>query len=265
MSADAFELVVLSPHLDDGVLSCGGRLAATAAAGGRAAVATLFAGDDPVAPVNPLAGELRRVWNLPPGEVIAARRGEDLEACRRLGVEAIHWRFPEALYRTSSAGAPLYPTIAALYGEPAPEDSALVDELAAEISALPPAGLLLAPLAVGGHVDHRLARRAAEASGREVAFYEDFPYVEWKRLALGRALGLALPWTFAAPRGWCAETLPVGDDLLARRAEAILAYASQVPALFRTEARLRKQLRRAARRAGGERIWRRSTAAAGAG
>jgi LmbE family N-acetylglucosaminyl deacetylase len=265
MSAELFDLVVLSPHLDDGVLSCGGRLAATAEGGGRALVVTLFAGDDPVAPVNSLAGELRRVWNLPPGEVIAARRAEDLEACRRLGVEARTWRFPEALYRASAAGAPLYPSIAALYGEPAAEEAPLVDELAAEIAALPPAALLLAPLAVGGHVDHRLARRAAEASGREVAFYEDFPYVEWKRLALGRALGQTVPWPLSPPRGWRAETLPLDDALLARRAEAILAYASQLPALFRGEARLRKQLRHAARRAGGERIWRRSTAAAGPG
>jgi LmbE family N-acetylglucosaminyl deacetylase len=265
MSERGFDLVVLSPHLDDGALSCGGRLAACAAAGGRAVLVTLFAGDDPADPANPLAVELRRLWDLPPGRVVAARRREDREACRRLGVAALHWRHPEALYRTAAAGEPLYPTIAALYGEPADAEAALVGELAAAIADLPPAGLLLAPLGVGGHVDHRLARRAAEASGREIAFYEEFPYVEWKRFALGRALGLTPPWPLVAPRGWRAETLPLDDSQLDRRAEAILAYVSQVPALFRSEGRLRKQLRRAARRAGGERIWRRSTAAAGPG
>jgi len=260
-----YDLVVLSPHLDDGVLSCGGRLAACADAGGRAAVVTLFAGDDPADPVNPLAVRLRRLWNLPSGRVIAARREEDREACRRLGVEAIAWRHAEALYRVAADGRPLYRTIAALYGEPAGEETALVDTLAEEIAALPAAGRLLAPLGVGGHVDHRLARRAAEASGREVAFYEDFPYVEWKRFALGRALGRTFPWPLGAPRDWRSETLALDEALLERRATAILAYASQAPALFRTEGRLRKQLRRAARRAGGERIWRRSTAAPAAG
>lgn len=265
MNERAFDLVVLSPHLDDAVLSCGGRLAATAAAGGRALVVTIFAGDDPVSPVNPLAGELRRVWNLPAGEVIAARRGEDLEACRRLGVDALHWRFPEALYRASAAGAPLYPTLADLYAEPRAEEATLRDELAGAIAALPGAGLLLAPLAVGGHVDHHLARRAAEQSGRDVAFYEEFPYVEWKRLALGRALGRPFGLGWGAAGDWRAEVLPLDDVLVERRAAAILAYASQMPALFRGEARLRKQLRRAVRRAGGERIWRRSTAPLGAG
>ena len=36
--------------------------------------------------------------------------------------------------------------------------------------------LLLAPLGVGGHVDHVLARTAAERSGARIAYYSDFPY-----------------------------------------------------------------------------------------
>jgi len=215
MSA-GLDLVVLSPHLDDAVLSCGGRIAATTAAGGRA--------------------------------LVAARRAEDDEACRRLGAEPLHWDLADALYRTAADGAPLYPTRHSLYSEPAPGDDATAARLAERIAGLPAHRLLLAPLAIGGHVDHRLARRAAASSGREVAYYEDFPYVEWKWFALERALG--------GRRGWEAETLPLDARLLARRQEAIAAYASQVPALFRSEARLAKQLRRAARRAGGERIWR---------
>lgn len=254
--SEALDLVVLSPHLDDGVLSCGSRLAAATAAGGRARVVTVFAGDDPATPRNPLASELREVWALAPGEVVAARREEDREACRRLGAEAEHWPYREALYRPDD-GPPLYPTLEALYGESAAGDEALLGEVAVAIAALPPARLLLAPLAVGGHVDHRIVRRAAERSGREVVFYEDFPYVEWKWRALARALG--------ARRDWDADVLPLDAGLLERRAAAIEAYASQVPALFRTPARLRKQLRRAARRAGGERIWRRSTAPLDAG
>jgi len=251
------DLVVLSPHLDDGVLSCGARLAATTESDGSAAVVTVFAGDPPPDVLNPLATELRRVWGLPDGEVLARRRAEDEEACRRLGAEAIHWNLPEALYRGGADGAPHYRDVRSLYGELAAGEETLVDELAARLDAdLPEAGLLLAPLAVGGHVDHRLLRAAAERATREVAFYEDFPYVEWKWNALSRALGR---W-----KDWEEEVLELTPELLERRAEAIEAYASQLPALFRTPARLRKQLRRAARRARGERIWRRSTAPEGA-
>lgn len=251
--ADRFDLVVLSPHLDDGALSCGGRLAATAERGGRALLVTVFAGDDPPEPVNPLATRLREVWELPAGGVVEARRAEDREAARRLGATVAHWSWREALYRVDPGSArPLYDSVSALYAEPAPGEGALVDELAAKIAALPAAELLLAPLGVGGHVDHRLVRSAAERSGREIAFYEEFPYSEWKWFAVRRAL--------ERPRDWESESLPLPATLADVKRDAILAYRSQVGALFRTEGRLGKQLRRHARRAGGERIWRRRPA-----
>lgn len=252
--ADPFDLVVLSPHLDDGALSCGGRLAATAGRGGRALLVTVFAGDDPPEPANPLATRLREVWGLPAGGVVDARRAEDREAARRLGAAIAHWPFVEALYRLDASGArPLYDSVEALYAQPAAADIERVDAIAARIAALPPAALLLAPLGVGGHVDHRLVRSAAERSGREVAFYEEFPYSEWKWFAVRRAL--------ERPRDWESESLPLPATLAAVKRDAILAYRSQVGALFRTEGRLGKQLRRHARRAGGERIWRRRPAA----
>jgi len=247
---EPLDLIVLSPHLDDGVLSCGARLAATTAGGGRARVITVFAGDEPESPAGALAARLRAQWRLPAGQVVAARRDEDLAACARLGADAEHWPLREALYRVDVNGAPLYPTLGALFGEVAADDAPALAAVTERVAALPPARLLLAPLGVGGHVDHRAVRCAAEASGREIAYYEEFPYSEWKWLAVERALG--------GRRGWDAEALAVTPELAERRLEAIRAYLSQVPALFRSEARLAKQLRRATRRAGGERIWRRS-------
>jgi LmbE family N-acetylglucosaminyl deacetylase len=241
------DLLVLSPHLDDAVLSCGGRLAAATRARQAVSVVTVFAADEPIEAPNPLAGKLRRIWSLPPGEVVAARRAEDLEACRRLGVTALHWDFAEALYRTTTLGEPLYPSAAALYGDVAIDDRPLKAEISRRIRALPETRLLLVPLGVGGHVDHLLVRSAAAAAGRSFACYEEFPYVEWKRVALDRALD--------DRRQWEPSIALLDDELLDLRAEAILAYRSQIPALFRTAGRLRKQLRRAARRAGGERIW----------
>ncbi len=245
------ETVYLSPHLDDAVLSCGARIAYEVAAGHCPLVVTVFTADEPETPPSPLAADLRRWWNLPVGEVMLRRRAEDAEATRRLGADRALLDLPEAPYRLSADGAPYYATLDSLFGAPAPADEeAIVAALDRRIRELPPHRRVVAPLGVGGHVDHLLVRRAAEtvAAGR-LLYYEEFPYVEWKRLALRRALG--------RPGDWVPEVLPVPPELLEQKVAAILAYESQVPAMFRGEARLRKQLRRHQRRAGGERLWRR--------
>jgi len=262
-TSSAAPLVVLSPHLDDAVLSCGGRIAHAVEQGRRVIVATVFTRDEPAEPPSALAADLRRWWNLPPGEVMSRRRAEDVEACRRLGAESLHLDLAEAPYRTDgtdgtdgpdAAGAILYPTLGSLYGELAPADAAAESELVRALARFEPEAELLGPLGVGHHVDHQLVRRALLAARPGAALYEEFPYTEWKWFAVARALR-----ALGADGGsrWEEETVPIDSRLLDRRREAIAAYASQVPAMFRTDARLAKQLRRAVRRAGGERIWRR--------
>jgi hypothetical protein len=178
-----------------------------------------------------------------------ARRAEDVEACRRLGAEPLHLDLPEAPYRVDERGEILYASLGALFGAVAAADEVWVERIATRLEELGEEAEIVGPLGVGHHVDHQLVRRALERVRPRAAFYEEFPYTEWKWLALRRALGRTSEWR--------AEVLPIDDALYERRRRAILAYASQVPALFRTEARLGKQLRRALRRAGGERIWRR--------
>ncbi len=248
MNATA-QLVVLSPHLDDGVLSCGGRISRAAAEGKRVVVTTIFTRDEPLDPPSELARDLRRWWKLPPGEVMRARRAEDIEACGRLRAAAVHRDFPEAPYRLDGAGRPLYPTLAALFGELHPADEALVAELASLFAADDPGSTVIGPLGVGHHVDHQIVHQALARARPAARFYEEFPYTEWKWFAVRRALG--------RPSEWQAETLALEPHEVAARLAAIEAYASQVPTLFRSAGRLRRQLRRSLRRTGGERLWRR--------
>jgi len=241
------DVVYLSPHLDDAVLSCAGRMAHERARGRRVGVWTLFTADEPAEPPSPFAATLRRWWNLPAGEVMATRRREDRAACERLGIRALHGGWTEAPYRLDASGRPPYDSLDRLFGEVDGADSELEAELAERFAALSGARVV-APLGVGGHVDHRIVRRAALRAGIAAAFYEEFPYVEWKWGALRRALGRKADWQ--------AEVLPLDEHEVAERVAAITLYRSQVPALFRSEARLAKQVRRAVRRAGGERLWR---------
>ena len=248
----SYDTIYLSPHLDDAVLSCGGRIASACARGERVLVVTLAAGDPPATELTPLARSLHATWGAG-RELSALRRAEDRAASARLGADVLHWDVPDSLYRRTPDGRPLCASLRSLFAPPLVAETALEEECRRRLADLPPHGLLVAPLAVGGHINHRLARRVAERSPQAArggaAFYEDFPYVlRWR--ALAKALGRQADW---AP-----DVLALEEPAVAAKLEAIAAYATQVPSLFPGAGRLEKDVRTWARKVGGERIWRRA-------
>lgn len=240
-------LIYLSPHLDDAALSCGGEIVLQTRAGGRVWVVTVFAGDPP-GPLSPFAQVMHQVWGLG-DDAPAARRAEDLAALALLGAVALHWDLPDCIYRCDAAGAPLYADPGALWGAIHPADEALVEPLARRIAALPAADVLYAPLGAGNHVDHRLLRRAAEASGRALVFYEEYPYAE-DPAAVEAAVGPELS----------AELVLLDEEALAARSAAVACYRSQISSFWRDVAEMDERLRAYALRVGdgrpAERRWR---------
>jgi LmbE family N-acetylglucosaminyl deacetylase len=85
-------LVVISPHLDDGVLSCGDLLAAHPGA----VVITAFAGRPAVYP--PLTSWDERGGFEDGADVVAARRSEDEQALAVLGARPCWLPFPDPQY-----------------------------------------------------------------------------------------------------------------------------------------------------------------------
>jgi LmbE family N-acetylglucosaminyl deacetylase len=253
----------LSPHLDDVALSCGGQIARIRRDGGAVDIVTVFAGDEPGAdtpPASPLVTRIFELWQLAPGEVMTTRRREDLAACRVLAAEAIHWELQEAIHRRDPRqGTVLYPSLERLFGAVAAPEEELVDRLAERFAALAATRgqpQVAAPLGVGGPVDHRIVRAAAErAFGGALRYYEEFPYIVWKLWALARA-GIS-------GRSWEALRQPLTPADVAVRIAAIACYASQVSPLFRTPERIALLVGKHVRRAGGERLWRRRSTGTG--
>ncbi|NIS80835.1 MAG: hypothetical protein GTO14_11640 [Anaerolineales bacterium] len=168
--------VYLSPHLDDAVFACGGLIAQQVSSGDEVSILTICAGNPPSGDLTPFAHELHMRWGGEK-EPVEVRRAEDREACDDLGASFQHLEVLEAIYRKTGDGGAYYPTEESIFGVLHEEDSNLVDRLVAELkSRVGPETRLYTPLAIGGHVDHILTRRAAEGLRRPLYYYQDMPY-----------------------------------------------------------------------------------------
>ncbi|MEK7890550.1 PIG-L family deacetylase [Burkholderia contaminans] len=213
--------LVISPHLDDAVFSCGRLLAATPGS----IVVTVFAGipprDTPAPPWDRRAGFDRA------DEAMHARRDEDRRALAHLDARPVWLDFLDDQYGRPAASA------------------AIAARVATEIDAhagfgvLAPAGLF--------HRDHLQVQqaalslldraRASHDAARLWRFYEDVPYRRIAGLMAARVIG----WR---EQGWIAHPAgaPACDHApgIAAKTAAVDTYASQVALL---EPHMRADLR----------------------
>lgn len=174
-------VVILSPHLDDAALSCGGLLHAL-----RQQVSTLV--------MSVCCGTARvvkadgsRPVSSRKGHVSArTRRREDIAAMHSVDTHFVHLSFTDAIYRRSPlTGRLIYRNERERWVAPRIDDLAHIEELYLVLRRLClDLGriLLVSPMGIGHHVDHHIAaqvalRMATTDAGAELLFYEDFPYV----------------------------------------------------------------------------------------
>ncbi len=221
--------LVLSPHLDDAVLSCGGQLYQLVGKGQPVRVVTCFAGVPDYRILSPFAQDQHRRWGHPV-DPVRRRRAEDIAALSSLGIAHEHWPYLDCIYRRDKDRDEfLYTSEGALFGEVASGDGWLVEALVRRVKRRfgQNGSVVFAPLSAGGHVDHQLVRLAARrlsAAGYCVTYYEDYPYAEHPEevaAALSR-------WD--TPSQSYAVTL--SEQELGAKSAAILKYESQLAVLF---------------------------------
>jgi LmbE family N-acetylglucosaminyl deacetylase len=184
-------------------------------------------------------------------EAVALRRQEDLRACRACRAGAVHFPVPDCIYRTGSdASGHWYASEQAIFGDLHPEEARLVESLSQEIASRLPAGAsLVAPLALGGHIDHRLVRQVVErlASQHHLPtwYYADYPYV------LRSASELA-----ALTRGRQRTVFPISPAGLSAWEDAIAAHSSQISTFWPDLAAMQAAIQAYCQQAGGIPLWR---------
>lgn len=236
--------IYLSPHLDDAVFSCGGLINHQTRESGDVEIWSICAADAPPGELPPFARSLHARWDAG-DQPVAARRQEDLLACKVVGASPRHFSVPDCIYRRTANGTPLIQSETDLFQPLPPSELALAQSLADEISAnLPQEARLVCPLGLGGHIDHRLVRCAAELTRRPLLFYADFPYVLRQPPDL---TGL----THAFSIHLTAEDLRAWQDGLA-------AYTSQISSFWPSLEVMRTVVAEYAAVGGGSTLWRQS-------
>jgi len=218
---------VISPHLDDAVISCGALLLAHPGA----TVATLFAAS-PAEYTDPLNEHDVQCGFQPGDDTMAVRRAEDLRAMTALGARPRWLDFCQHSHEERA--------------DPIAVPDGAVDALAATIVDVAPS-CVVAPLGLL-HADHQAAHATAlvlyeRDADRPWLWYSDLPYAYIPRVLDARMRVLHASGWVATPA--CPPRSPDFDA----KWRAFLEYRTQQPAMD-APWRLHERLERA-----GETYW----------
>jgi LmbE family N-acetylglucosaminyl deacetylase len=204
-------VVVVSPHLDDAVLSLASTMTSLTRRGRAVTVVTVFAGD--AGSAKPAGGWDRRGGFATEGDAATTRRSEDAEACALVGANPAWLPFSEADYR-----------------EDAPDDDAITGAL---LRVLRDADAVFVPGFPLVNPDHAYVARLVLARKEEIpriALYAEQPYRYLSRGAQPRPRIALGPLEGCAITGrWIKKGRRLGGTVEKRR--AILAYRSQISLL----------------------------------
>jgi LmbE family N-acetylglucosaminyl deacetylase len=210
--------VVVSPHLDDAILSLGGSIAAWTAAGERVVIATIYTTGPTLARLAP---SMRKFADY------ATRRREDATAAAVVGAEVCYLDQVERAFRRP------YLTGWSFFTTPPGRDgfATLANVTRALAGVLRAPEHIYVPFGIGNHVDHVEALVAATDVAHagswldRVRFYEDF-YALSGRIRRGHPIAKSRLW-----RGWQAPLLHARRLALvlqtiaaARRGPDVLGY-----------------------------------------
>lgn len=169
--------IYISPHLDDAILSAGGLIYDQVQAGNEAEIWTMVCGYPVDQEASPFAQELHEKWGFNSiQETIGSRREENRLAAQIVGARDVYFDFIDCIYRRGRDGNWLYTTNTFVPPHPDDEDIS-VRMTQSLLERLSPDDVIVCPLAIGGHTDHVIVRRAVENLNRPLFYYADIPYL----------------------------------------------------------------------------------------
>jgi LmbE family N-acetylglucosaminyl deacetylase len=213
--------IFISPHFDDAALSCGGLIWQLTQTGAHVEIWTIMAGFPPDENYSDFTNQIHIAWGAAGREAILLRRQEDQSACQILNASFRHFDWPDAIYRRQENGHSVVDSNATLFN--ATPKGSLVSEIGSKLkNTISRHVRVVAPISLGGHIDHRAIFEAVESQSLAQAYYADYPYIltsfDDPRLGAGGYRKSTYPLSKAAVKAW---------------QEAVLCYQSQLSGFWR--------------------------------
>lgn len=174
------QYVFLSPHLDDAILSCGMILSRLSDFKKDITIISIFtqSGSKPYSlQANSF---MNKSGYVDAQHLFKERKKEDELAVGFYGGKYLHLDYIDAAWRQNKAGEHVYKSEKSQFsGVISDNDKFIVRNLFKKIS-IELRGindlLIFAPLGIGGHVDHVIAREVAKKLRQQIIFWQDYPY-----------------------------------------------------------------------------------------
>ncbi len=212
-----FDIIFLSPHFDDAVFSCGGEIYYRSLRGEKVGVATVFTSNK-TDKITDFGKKIISIMSLTPENYRYIRQTEDQKASHILNFTSLYLHFPEAIFRGVSNFKELFKNTFSS------EEEELVYTIAREIDSLE-TEIVVAPAAIGDHIDHAIVKKAAYLSKKFVVLYEDIPYSKLVKTNKQQRLRI---------------TIPLSKEAITKKVEASLAYNSQIIPIFKSKRRAKR-------------------------
>jgi len=180
----------ISPHLDDAIFSAGDLISKLSKTS-PVTIITVFS--EVIKGPSTLFAKLfiHKSGFSSSQKLFSARRHEDNNVCKSLGIQNIHLNYIDVAWRKKARGhtmekfipelAHLYPTrFHILSGCIHKEDNQMMQSIAHELKHLIPRSpdtVVFCPLGVGNQVDHIIVRDICKKNFIRVLYWQDYPYI----------------------------------------------------------------------------------------
>ncbi len=220
------DIAIISPHLDDAVLSMADHILRWKELGKNVDIITVFSSFNTPILSSQAQHFLRKAGTQDVRTYEHLRKREDLLACSQVCdvQHNTHLDFVDAAFRTSHSQV-LYPTRAMLFSGQCKDNDAFIKSLIKSMRTIIKSyQQIYIPAGIGNHIDHILVRDAVLKTAHPTRYgmYIEYPYaLSWKNWSL---------WDIVT---YITHTKSVSAPTLQKR-KALSYYKSQLPLLFPT-------------------------------